>query len=177
MPKKLINYQKSVIYKIEHLENPALLYVGSTTDFIKRKSRHKTNYNNETNYKLYKMIRENGGWDSFKIMIIKEYPCLNKIELLIEEEKITKQLKASLNTIKAYTTEEEKKEYRYNYIVNNKDKINETRKKYIEKNIDIVKEKQSEYNKLIYKCICGCDIILHNKARHIKSKKHINLIT
>ena len=41
MAPKVIDYSKSVIYKIEHVDNPELLYVGSTTDFIRRKSQHK----------------------------------------------------------------------------------------------------------------------------------------
>jgi hypothetical protein len=41
------------------------------------------------------MIRDNGNWESFKIMIIKEFPCNNKIELIIEEEKHRKELKSS----------------------------------------------------------------------------------
>jgi hypothetical protein len=123
------------------------------------------------------MIRDNGGWELFKIIIIKVYPCNSKIELLIEEDKIMKELKTSLNTIKAYTTEEDKKIHKYNYKKINEEKIKEVRKKYIENNIDIIKEKQAEYNKLIFKCVCGCDVILHNKARHIKTKKHLNLLT
>jgi seryl-tRNA synthetase len=86
-----INYSKSVIYKIEHIDSPELLYVGSTTDFIRRKSQHKHHCNNniskEFNKKLYQMIRQNGGFNDFKIMIIKEFPCNSKTELLIEEEK------------------------------------------------------------------------------------------
>ena len=30
------------------------------------------------------MIRENEGWDTFKMIIIKEFSCVSKIELLIE---------------------------------------------------------------------------------------------
>jgi len=66
MPKTPIDYSKSVIYKIEHLEKPDLLYVGSTTDFIRRKAEHKSSCNNNKdklyNSKVYEMIRANDGW-------------------------------------------------------------------------------------------------------------------
>ncbi len=99
MPRTPTDYSKSIIYKIEHLEKPELIYVGSTTHFIRRKSEHKTACNNEKNeqynQKLYTMIRCNGGFESFKIMIICEFPCNNKTELVIEEEKYRKELQAS----------------------------------------------------------------------------------
>lgn len=206
MPKKDINYQKAVIYKIEHLENPELLYVGSTTDFTKRKNRHKCTWNNiehsKYNLKIYQIMRENGGWDSFKIMIIKEYPCNSKTELLIEEDKLMKELKASLNQIKAYRTEEEKKEYIKSYNIDHKDVIkkyredhkdnlNEYNKQYYQDHKDDLKEKQKEINKrtyqnnkekiklkqlITYKCECGYEIKNGSKSNHLKSKKHLNLI-
>jgi hypothetical protein len=204
MPKKDIDYQKSVIYKIEHLEKPELLYVGSTTDFIKRKYRHKyvCNNNNNSKYhlKVYQMIRENGGWDCFKIMIIKQFPCLNKIELLIEEEKIIKELKTASNKIKAHRTEEERQEYRkkYNkdnkdniteyriqyrknnkdkmteYYIKNKDKILERQKEINKKNYQLNKDKIKEHMAEIIKCDCGCEIKRCSKRNHLKSKKHLD---
>ena len=87
MPKIPIDYQKSVIYKIQHVDKPELLYVGSTTNFAKRKQQHKDSCNNSNdngyNLHVYQMIRDNGDWKSFKIIIIKEYPCNTKTELLI----------------------------------------------------------------------------------------------
>ena len=136
MPKSQINYSKSVIYKIEHSDNAELLYVGSTTDFTKRKYQHKTSCNNsiskEYNYKLYKMIREHGGWSEFKMMIIKEFPCDNKIELLIEEDRQMKSLKASLNCKKAYSTEEEEKLKDKEWYELNKEKRKEQQHKLYE---------------------------------------------
>ena len=66
MPYKPIDYSKCSIYKIEHVYNDKLIYIGSTTNFKQRKSAHKTCCNNEKgrkyNLKLYRMIRENGGF-------------------------------------------------------------------------------------------------------------------
>ena len=142
MAPKVIDYSKSVIYKIEHVDNPELLYVGSTTDFIRRKSNHKYdcshNITKKYNLKLYQLIRDNGNWESFKCMIIKEFPCNNKTELIIEEEKHRKELQTTLNSIKCYTTIEETKDTiknhnkKYNEI--NKNKIKEQCKQYQENN-------------------------------------------
>ena len=41
MPKTPIDYQTTVIYKIQHIEKDDLLYVGHTTNFTKRKNNHK----------------------------------------------------------------------------------------------------------------------------------------
>ena len=60
MPKTAMNYSKCSIYKIEHIENESLVYVGHTTNFNKRKGSHKTSCKNEDNkkfnLKLYQMI-------------------------------------------------------------------------------------------------------------------------
>ena len=57
MPKKEINYQNTVIYKIQHTEKDDLIYVGHTTDFKRRKSEHKKHCNSgisrDYNFKMY----------------------------------------------------------------------------------------------------------------------------
>ena len=40
MPKTPMDYSKCSIYKIEHIENESLVYVGHTTNFNKRKAHH-----------------------------------------------------------------------------------------------------------------------------------------
>jgi len=137
---KASDYSKALIYKIEHLDKPDLIYVGSTTNLVKRKYNHKTNCNNEKskkyNAKKYVMIRENGGWECFKMVVIKEYPCNTKNELQIEEEKCRKELQATLNSFRCHITEEERKEYfkefkkKYKENEENHKKILETMKIY-----------------------------------------------
>ena len=48
MPKKPIDYSTCCIYKLEHIENESLIYVGHTTNFKQRKAQHKNICNNET---------------------------------------------------------------------------------------------------------------------------------
>ena len=62
MPKKDIDYSNTIIYKII-CNNATItdLYVGHTTNFVQRKSLHKSACNNlKNNLRLYKKIRENG---------------------------------------------------------------------------------------------------------------------
>jgi predicted GIY-YIG superfamily endonuclease len=41
MPKVPIDYKNTIIYKIEHIEDDNLVYVGHTTNWDRRKYQHK----------------------------------------------------------------------------------------------------------------------------------------
>ena len=128
MPKKPIDYSNCCIYKIEHIENDTLIYVGHTTNFKQRKADHKKNCNNESNktfnLKLYSMIRENGGFEMFKMIEVEKYPCNDRREAEKREDELMKELKATMNKIKSFRTEEYKIQYKEEY----KKKIKEQRK-------------------------------------------------
>jgi len=94
MPKTIIDYSKTIIYQIrcDNLDECKEIYVGSTTNFTRRKQQHKRNCNCITNksynLKVYKNIRENGGWENWKMIQICEVSCNNKREAeCIEEPK------------------------------------------------------------------------------------------
>lgn len=95
------DYSKSVIYRIQHLEKPELLYIGCTTNFAARKHQHKCRCTNpldkEYNAHKYKMIRENGGWEAFEMKPIRQINCKSKLEAEIEEDAVRQALKAQLN--------------------------------------------------------------------------------
>ena len=93
----MADYSKTIIYKIQHETKLDLLYVGHTTDFVKRKCFHKSQSKNNSK-NIYQIIRENGGWELFKMTIIMEYPCENKIQACIQEEKCRIELNANMNT-------------------------------------------------------------------------------
>ena len=90
----MVNYTKSIIYKL-CCKNPEIkeIYVGSTTNFIKRKYKHKSACNNvkdkDYNYNIYKYIRENGGFSNWDMIEIEKHSCNDKNELhkrIIENE-------------------------------------------------------------------------------------------
>jgi predicted GIY-YIG superfamily endonuclease len=112
MPKINIDYSKTVIYKIVcNDENVNYIYVGSTTNFTKRKCDHKNRCNNingkEYNHKKYVHIRENGGWENFKMIEVEKYPCNDKREAEAREEVIRfsilpEAIKANMNNYMKY---------------------------------------------------------------------------
>ena len=130
MPKLSIDYSKCCMYKIEHTEDETLVYVGQTTSFKHRKSKHKSDCNNENGNKfyckLYKMIRENGGWDMFQMIEIEKFPCNDRQEAERREYEIVRELKASMNTHFFLSNEEkELKQKRYQEYRLNKQLYNE----------------------------------------------------
>jgi hypothetical protein len=66
------------------------------------KQSHKKDCNNQNdknyNIKLYKMIRDNGGWENWRMIEIEKFPCNDKREAEYREEYYRKTLKAELNT-------------------------------------------------------------------------------
>ena len=92
-----------VIYKIQCISQPEILYVGSTTNLKLREQTHKHSYiNNKFNkIKLYKSISNYGGWDNFKFEEVEEVIYKNRLELLEKEEIQRIKLKANLNTKRA----------------------------------------------------------------------------
>jgi len=145
MPRGNVDYQKGLIYTIKTGDS---LYVGSTTDFRRRKSKHKCCiYNeNQSNHhlKLYQNIRDNDG--EWEMKPYKEFPCETKQQLIIEEERIRRELNADLNINSCH---HEKKKYMKDYYENNKEKLKknmrENHKKWYEENKERRKKQIREY--------------------------------
>ena len=200
MPRPEIN--DYVFYKIVNDDLPEYVYIGSTGCFYKRKWLHKCVCNNPNNknhnLKLYKTIRDNGGWDRWNMKVIDEAKQLTLTEARIKEEMLRKEYNGNLNTVKAYQTVEERKEYEKDYLKINKEVILEKHKEYRdshkesilekkkvfrESNKELLCKKQKEYyvlnkkvingkNKEKITCECGSVFTLPNKSRHKKSLKH-----
>ena len=158
MPRQPIDYSKTIIYKIVCNDlNVTETYVGHTTNFIKRKCGHKSNCNNEKsknhNFKVYKIIRDNGGWDNWTMIQICEYPCNSLQEATAEERRQYELLNAILNTVIPGRTKqqyyEENKDILLEkmkiYYEENRDKKIEYAKKYCGENKDIISEKGKIY--------------------------------
>ena len=168
MPKVNIDYSKCVIYKIVCNDlNVKDLYVGSTTNFIKRKQQHKISCNNENsrkyNYNIYSMIREKGNWNNWTMIEIEKYPCNDGNEALARERYWLETLNATLNMVIPTRTRKE-------YYEDNRDDILEYHIKYYEDNIDKIKEYKANYrakNKDILKEI--------NKEYHEKNKEKYSI--
>ena len=146
-------YQHGKIYKIVNSIDK-LIYVGSTIQPLNRRfTGHKFDAKRYPNSKLYKHFAKLGV-DHFEIILIKNYPCNNKLELEIEEERYKIMLNAQLNTYRAHQTTEQLKAYE---------------KTYREKNRAKIRLKQNE--SLLCK-ICGKTYTRSHKSHHCKSKRH-----
>jgi predicted GIY-YIG superfamily endonuclease len=99
------------VYTIYKIQCGNEVYVGSSRDFTQRKNTHKHYCHNETskafNRKIYKAIRENGGWDSKMISPIELFDCETSIEARIREQFWIREYNATLNTNRSYSTDVE----------------------------------------------------------------------
>ena len=106
MPKEIIDYSKTIIYKIVCNDlNIKDVYVGHTTSFIKRKQQHKKCCLNKDNLphrnynsKVYRFMRDHGGWENFSMIEIEKFPCNDKQEATKQERYWYETLNAQLNT-------------------------------------------------------------------------------
>jgi hypothetical protein len=192
MPRKDINYSNTVMYKIVSYDLNILdCYVGSTTEFTKRKNCHKsicTNINSKMyNLKVYQFIRDNGDWQNWSMVLIEMYPCTNHLECLQRERFWCEHLNATLNS---FVPSRSRKEYRLDhkdqhkqYREDHKDHLREQKKQYSkdhkeqkkqydvlyrEANIDHIKK----HNNTVLICQCGCSYTRLHKARHEQTNKH-----
>jgi len=138
MPRPAIN--DYIFYKIVNVNGDIdLCYVGSTANWKQRQIQHKHVCNNPNterhNLKVYKTIRENGGWEEFKMIEIARGEQLTLTEAHKKEEEYRIELKANMNSKKCYGAET-LKEYTKQYNIDNADKI----KKYKIDNADKIKE-------------------------------------
>ena len=110
---RIADYSTTVIYKITCKDsNITDKYVGHTTDLVRRRQEHKNNTCSENspqyNIKLYKFIRDNGGWDNWKMEVVNFYNCINLSEARQKEHDHYVELNASLNSMEPLNTKETK---------------------------------------------------------------------
>jgi hypothetical protein len=190
MPKIEIDYSNTIIYKIT-CKDPSIkdVYVGHTTNFVQRKHAHKQGCTNEKspNYecKLYKVIRENGGWYNWRMEIIKFINCKDHYDARIKEQEYFAMLNATLNDIEPMPKPKENIEKYSLYKCKtcnitcqdaNKFSIHMQTKKHLKKmnepvSVEIMEiSKNAEFfcKKCDFKCSKLCDW-----TRHINTQKHM----
>ena len=158
MPKTPIDYSKCEMYKIvckdEELD---YIYVGHTTNWTKRKYQHKIASLTYTN-KLYKTIRDNGGWDNFKMLLIETFSCNNKREAEAREAQLMTVLKANMNQNCPFRTKKQ-------YNEANKEKIIEQQKQHYEANKEQILERQKQHYE------ANKEQILEQQKQHYEANK------
>jgi hypothetical protein len=189
MSKKETDYKNTVIYKIV-CKDPSItdIYVGHTTNFLSRFYGHRSNYNYSSS-KVYKTIRENGGWDNWEMIEIEKYPCDNCEDAKKRELYHYQLLNAKLNTFKPYVEKpniEKKREkpvFKANskVLMCNQCNYETTREDQYERHLNTEKHKRKINGTVqpeFYECKCGkkyshlCSLCKH-KHRCKLNKKNL----
>ena len=164
MPRKAIDYSKSLVYKI--CKDNETLYIGSTTNLASRKSQHKSNCKNpnspDYDKLLYQNIRADGGWTKrWVIVMVQAYPeCKNANELLMFERQHYDRLNPPLNVNRPCLYEGEAKEYKAQYYVENAETIKQNNAQYYVENAETIKQNNAQYR------IENAETIKQNNARY-----------
>ena len=199
----MVNYQLSKIYKLT-TEQTDDIYIGSTKGTLSnRKAHHKSSYKHYIKLKRGNFITSFNiiKYDDCKIVLIENFPCNSKKELLTRERYWIEKIEC-VNKCKPIITKEERIEYVKKWHIDNKEKISLYKQQYHEDNKELIsknKKKKYEDNKKkilikakqyrennsekikIYQqkkktCECGLIIGLSNLSRHLKSKTHLKNI-
>ena len=99
-----IDYSNTIFYKIFCKDTSVKdIYIGHTTNFVQRKYCHRRTCNTEKcdnhNLKVYKYIRNNGGWTNWRMDIIGFHECNDHYEARKVEQDYFETLHATLNSI------------------------------------------------------------------------------
>lgn len=148
-----INYETTpiIFYKFV-CENPEI------------KSCCNNNKNKKYEIKIYKIIRDNGGWDQWKMIEINRQICKDKVDACKIEQQYIEELQSNMNTYYALRTRTPEQ-----YYLDNKEQIIEQNKNYKLEN----KEKLAEKSNKKKDCECGQKYTHSNKSRHLKTIKHL----
>ena len=172
-------YERGKIYKLVNKEFPDLVYYGSTIQKLNRRLKDHKAHNKKKNLTT-KILFTKG---ECKIILVENYPCKSKLELE-QKERIYIETNKCINknipgrTIKEYYNDNKDKILEKAKITNkqsynkNKEQILKIRIEYYQNNKDKICEKQ----KIKITCECGSTFRRCDKARHEKSKKHVNYI-
>jgi len=146
----MVKYEESIIYKLCCKDTDITeIYIGSTCNFSRRKSAHKSNCNNinsrNCNLNVYKFIRNNGGFENWDMICVEQYEATDKRDLEMRERYWIDTLNSKLNCNRPCVSIEEIKETQAQYYSENKDKIKETQARYSSENKDKIKETHAQY--------------------------------
>lgn len=194
-----INYSKGKVYKIWSTQGDKI-YIGATTkDYLsQRMQKHRESYlqwkKEKGSYiRSYDLFEEYGIENCF-IELLEAKECKNKDELNQLEGHYIR----TLICVNKIIPNRDMKEWNEYYYLKNIDQIKKQRKEYYEINKDHIKEYKKLYNEknkekrkeyreinkekikekktLKFICECGLTLCYNHKARHLRTKKHENLM-
>lgn len=180
-------YANGKIYMIES-PSAGLCYYGSTClPLHKRLHAHKRHHKNFTNgigrcITSFKILEN----EDYKIVLVEEYPCENKQQLLARESHYIRTNECVNKCIPDRT----RKQYREDnqeilaekakqYHENNKETVANRKKQHYQNNLELMRQRREdgkEKRKQTIVCICGSHIQKYEIARHERTSKHIEFI-
>ena len=164
-----MDYQAGKIYALKSAQTDKI-YIGSTIfDLSYRKRKHINHYNsymrgNSKYISSFDLCK----YDDMYIELIEEYPCENKRQLEKREGVIQREMDC-VNKIIANRTWKE----HYNESEQYRENVREAQVRFRQKHKERLNAKKRER----VKCECGAEFSMNSKARHLKTKKHIYLLT
>ena len=90
-------YKNTIIYMIRPKHNNFYMYIGHTIDKERRLKEHKRSTEND-NKKIYKTIRETGGWEHWELIELASYVCECREDALKIEQEWCEKLRPNLNS-------------------------------------------------------------------------------
>ena len=187
MPKTEIDYSNTIFYKIR-CKNPDVkdVYIGHTINFVERKRAHKHSctYENNSNYncKVYNVIRQYGGWDSWKMEIIAFHECHDQYAARKLEQKYFEEHNATLNSIEPLPKQKAAKltkpdvhmKTKVNQEKNNVNLTHELDKKTDEHIKNHMNRVETPFIPKMYECL-KCHFKCNKQSdwnRHVMTRKH-----
>jgi len=168
-----MKYDIGYIYAIWDIENPALIYYGSTGNLPQRMKEHKKSSRNKCSSK---QIIERA---NYEYAIIETHENIDEYEL-VERESWYIRNKPCVNINVPHRTSAEyyqdNKDKKAEYYQKNKDKMAVYSAEYRQNNKEKLLMKSAEFRAVKIICDCGGRYTRQHKSEHEKSQGHINYI-
>ena len=172
-----IDYKNGKIYKLVSNQTDDV-YIGSTClKLCSRMAKHRCDYKHfKEGKKHFVSSFDIMKFDDAKILLVEDFPCDRREQLLKREGEIIKNTQNCINRCVAGRTKkdraiefkEEIKQYMDQYRLQNKETLSAKKKVYYSENKDTIKERRLG----VVTCECGIEIRKVNIAKHIKTRKH-----
>jgi len=150
--------------------NVTQIYVGSTVNLKNRKKCHKYDCinpnSNKYNLKVYKFIRDNGGWNNWQFVILETKECIDEYEAYQIEQQYIDNLKSELNSQSSYTR------------LTKHDYFKQYNTHYRRENPEYDKQRYQQNNLSEKYCclLCKGSYTYHNIFKHEQTQKHLKFI-
>jgi hypothetical protein len=143
------DYSKGKIYKLQC--DDGYYYFGSSVNELRYRFANHKEDSKTKNFQVYQHINTIG-WDRVRIVLVEDYPCENKQQLIRKEDeyiRLHKDNTMCLNMICAFRTPEQNAEhiakYKKQHYEINKEEIAEQDKQYYEQNKERIAERKKQH--------------------------------